>query len=79
MSDAVLIAWIGLGTTVLTAIISSVTAIVVLRISRSTDRYGEQIVLVEKNTNHIREELVKVTAKEAHARGLKEGKEESKK
>lgn len=50
----------------LSAVVGAITTIYVARM-------GKTVKLLEKNTNSIKDELVKITAEKAHAVGYKEG------
>lgn len=62
MSDQLLVAMIG----ALPATIASVAALLV------SMRNGRKVEEVRKATNHMKDELVAITDKEAHARGVKD-------
>ena len=73
MSDAVVIAFIGMLGSVLTVGLSLWTQVLVKRQDAKIVKTQETIHDLEKNTNSIKDALVEVTRKAAFARGVKAG------
>lgn len=87
MTDAVALGMIGLVGTAFSSVMLVINTIVTNRIKTQSDEHGKDIrearasiveqshaiVTLEKNTNSIKDELVKVTGTSEFARGLKEG------
>lgn len=80
MSEAVLIAMIGAVGLMVTALLSAITTLLVtrmqtelLRTKAAVVETQAAIVTLEKNTNSIKDALVKVTAEAEFAKGLKAG------
>lgn len=73
MSDVVLLEVIKLTGIFITAMMTMVTTWLTLRNARDIATTKRTIVTLEKNTNSIKDALVKVTGEAEFAKGLKEG------
>jgi len=73
MSDPVLIAIIAGGASILPTIFGMWNNALARRNARHIEATRKDIAVLEKNTNSIKDALVKVTGEEAFARGMKEG------
>ena len=85
MSDAVLISLISAGASVMASIIGLMNNALGRKNSQHLEAQGQKIEAsnkaiqtLEKNTNSIKDELVKVTAESEFAKGLKQGQDQSK-
>lgn len=82
MTDPVTLAWIGLATSGMTGVLMIINTIITNSHTRELAKMGSAvqdtkvtIATLEKNTNSIKDELVKVTGQAAFAKGVKQGTE----
>lgn len=73
MSDAVAVALIGFATSLVAAIFSLWNNIIARRNTTAIHETKEAVVTLEKNTNSIKDALVKATADAKFAEGVKAG------
>lgn len=78
MSDVVAVALISAIPGIFAATIGFVNNVLGRRNARHLEAQKDAIVTLEKNTNSIKDALVKVTGESEFAKGLKRGQEESK-
>lgn len=76
MSDAVLIALITMVGALLTTALGVVNTLLMKKLAKDGEETKEAVATLEKNTNSIKDALVKVTGEAQHAAGKLEGAKE---